>query len=275
MLKLVNVLCLAFFVSVNSYPSPCPLGAYFPHLSDCTKFYQCAPSGAVEMSCAPGTAWDQSILTCNHYSEELCQRYVTTAASDDAEEETTTEAAETTTKAAETTTEAAETTTEAAETTTEAAETTTKAAETTTEAAETTTEAAETTTEAAETTTEAAETTTEAAETTTEAAETTTEAATTTTEASEITTEAAETTTEAAETTTEAAETTTEDPIDIAEQICAARSTERFITADPTSCSNYIMCNNGQVMLIGSCATGSYFDAKTSSCSTDDSVCSS
>merc|ERR1712055_737329 len=39
---------------------------YWSHPSDCHKFIQCTPHGPQEMRCAPGTAWSQSLLTCDH-----------------------------------------------------------------------------------------------------------------------------------------------------------------------------------------------------------------
>lgn len=42
------------------------VGHYFSHPDDCHRFLQCTYSGLFEMSCGPGTAWDQSILTCAH-----------------------------------------------------------------------------------------------------------------------------------------------------------------------------------------------------------------
>src|SRR5699024_1581250 len=38
---------------------------YYPH-EICWKFWQCSNWKAYEMDCAPGTQWNQSILTCDH-----------------------------------------------------------------------------------------------------------------------------------------------------------------------------------------------------------------
>jgi len=45
---------------------------YWPHPSDCHMFIQCTPHGPQEMSCAPGTAWSQSLLTCDHEANVDC-----------------------------------------------------------------------------------------------------------------------------------------------------------------------------------------------------------
>ncbi|XP_042234427.1 peritrophin-1-like isoform X2 [Homarus americanus] len=45
---------------------------YFQHPTDCHKFIQCAPYGPQEMPCAPGTVWDQNLLTCNHQHSTQC-----------------------------------------------------------------------------------------------------------------------------------------------------------------------------------------------------------
>merc|ERR1712212_379155 len=50
----------------------CSKGQYWPHPTDCHMFIQCAPYGPQEMPCAPGTVWDQSILTCNHQATTPC-----------------------------------------------------------------------------------------------------------------------------------------------------------------------------------------------------------
>lgn len=44
---------------------------YYPH-EDCRKFWQCSNGVAVEQDCALGTAWDQSLLTCNHQALVNC-----------------------------------------------------------------------------------------------------------------------------------------------------------------------------------------------------------
>jgi len=43
-------------------------GGFLEH-ENCEKFYRCAHGRKVEMSCGPGTAWDQSLLTCNHKAQ--------------------------------------------------------------------------------------------------------------------------------------------------------------------------------------------------------------
>ncbi|XP_018026015.1 hornerin isoform X2 [Hyalella azteca] len=50
----------------------CEVGQYYPHPTDCTKFIQCAPYGPQEMPCAPGTRWDQELLTCHHEGSTKC-----------------------------------------------------------------------------------------------------------------------------------------------------------------------------------------------------------
>merc|ERR1711962_1485292 len=45
---------------------------YWPHPSNCHMFIQCTPHGPQEMSCAPGTAWSQSLLTCDHKANVDC-----------------------------------------------------------------------------------------------------------------------------------------------------------------------------------------------------------
>ncbi|XP_042234429.1 uncharacterized protein PB18E9.04c-like [Homarus americanus] len=51
----------------------CSIGQqYFQHPTDCHKFIQCAPYGPQEMPCAPGTVWDQNLLTCNHQHSTQC-----------------------------------------------------------------------------------------------------------------------------------------------------------------------------------------------------------
>ncbi|XP_069997704.1 mucin-5AC [Penaeus vannamei] len=50
----------------------CSQGQYHPHPSDCHMFIQCTPYGPQEMPCAPGTVWDQDLLTCNHEATTPC-----------------------------------------------------------------------------------------------------------------------------------------------------------------------------------------------------------
>ena len=49
----------------GSEPVCQPDQQYYPH-ADCRKFWQCSNDVAIEQNCAPATAWDQDILTCNH-----------------------------------------------------------------------------------------------------------------------------------------------------------------------------------------------------------------
>ncbi len=62
------IFLLAAFCPLNTIASyfkcPSPAG-YFKH-TNCLKFWQCANGAAFEMNCAPGTQWDQSLLTCNY-----------------------------------------------------------------------------------------------------------------------------------------------------------------------------------------------------------------
>ena len=45
----------------------CANGTYHPHLTDCTKYYQCGPSGKkVIRSCKLGKVWNQKIQICDH-----------------------------------------------------------------------------------------------------------------------------------------------------------------------------------------------------------------
>src|SRR5699024_8933064 len=55
------------------FECPTPSG-YFPH-ANCWQFWQCGNGIAYEMTCAPGTQWDQSILTCIHLTP-ACNRPV-------------------------------------------------------------------------------------------------------------------------------------------------------------------------------------------------------
>ena len=55
-------------------PSKCINGTYYPHESDCAKFYQCGPTGKrVEKTCAPGTAWNATQKICDHISNLGCK----------------------------------------------------------------------------------------------------------------------------------------------------------------------------------------------------------
>merc|ERR1719320_454458 len=45
---------------------------YWPHPSDCHMFIQCTSHGPYEMTCAPGTAWSQSLLTCDYVDNTDC-----------------------------------------------------------------------------------------------------------------------------------------------------------------------------------------------------------
>jgi len=48
----------------------CTKEGFFPNLNNCKKFYRCVQDHSkyqkYEFECGPGTAWDQSIQTCNH-----------------------------------------------------------------------------------------------------------------------------------------------------------------------------------------------------------------
>jgi len=41
-------------------------GGFHVNEKDCTKYYRCAHGRLVQMDCADGTAWDESITGCNH-----------------------------------------------------------------------------------------------------------------------------------------------------------------------------------------------------------------
>ncbi|XP_043218699.1 chondroitin proteoglycan 1-like [Amphibalanus amphitrite] len=44
---------------------PCVHGQFYPDETDCRSFFTCSNGVLVPQSCGTGTAWDQSILTCN------------------------------------------------------------------------------------------------------------------------------------------------------------------------------------------------------------------
>lgn len=62
--------------SSPSEKSECTEDGFFPNRDDCRKFYRCVQgqSGYIkyEFQCGPGTAWDQSIQTCNHIAQVPC-----------------------------------------------------------------------------------------------------------------------------------------------------------------------------------------------------------
>lgn len=47
---------------------------YYKH-SECNKFWQCSNGVAYEMTCAPGTAWDDDLKVCNWPSAVNCQLF--------------------------------------------------------------------------------------------------------------------------------------------------------------------------------------------------------
>ncbi|XP_053687059.1 threonine-rich protein-like [Sabethes cyaneus] len=55
--------------STSGQPPVCPPqendNAYFPHESDCTKYYLCSHGVAIEMSCAEGTFWNAEANVCD------------------------------------------------------------------------------------------------------------------------------------------------------------------------------------------------------------------
>lgn len=50
--------------------------AYFPHQEDCWKYYMCSNGIAIEMTCTPGTYWNQEIEVCDHFVD--CGTLLTT-----------------------------------------------------------------------------------------------------------------------------------------------------------------------------------------------------
>ncbi|KPJ16278.1 hypothetical protein RR48_03195 [Papilio machaon] len=48
----------------KSISLPTPLG-YRPHETDCAKFYQCSNGHDFEMTCGPGTVFDENLQVCN------------------------------------------------------------------------------------------------------------------------------------------------------------------------------------------------------------------
>lgn len=56
--------------------SECTKEGFFPDPTDCRKFYRCVEGQSgyrkYEFQCGPGTAWDQSIQTCNHIGQVPC-----------------------------------------------------------------------------------------------------------------------------------------------------------------------------------------------------------
>jgi len=65
---------------VEDTPCNWPTGQqYWPHPTNCRMFVQCAPYGPQEMHCAPGTAWSQSLLTCDYEAKTDCGMHQPTA----------------------------------------------------------------------------------------------------------------------------------------------------------------------------------------------------
>lgn len=52
--------------------------AFFPHERDCWKFYMCDNGKPIEMTCNPGTYWNQEHSTCSFVVD--CGHLVTTTA---------------------------------------------------------------------------------------------------------------------------------------------------------------------------------------------------
>ena len=46
-------------------PSTCVNGQFYPHPTDCKKFYLCDQGHFVEEFCTSGTVWDPTINQCN------------------------------------------------------------------------------------------------------------------------------------------------------------------------------------------------------------------
>jgi len=58
---------------VDDTPCNWPTGQqYWPHPTNCHMYVQCTPYGPQVMPCAPGTAWSQSLLTCDHEANTPC-----------------------------------------------------------------------------------------------------------------------------------------------------------------------------------------------------------
>ncbi|KAI2805284.1 hypothetical protein BLOT_004278 [Blomia tropicalis] len=138
----------------------CSNSDYLPH-KNCWQFYQCSNGVPVEMTCADGTQWDQSIPVCVHIT--TCKRPVTSSTTTEKPSTSTT----TTTKRPTTTTKKPTTTTKRPTTTTKKPTTTTKRPTTTTKKPTTTTKRPTTTTKKPTTTTKRPTTTTKKPTTTT------------------------------------------------------------------------------------------------------------
>ncbi|KAK6181440.1 hypothetical protein SNE40_009288 [Patella caerulea] len=65
---------LQVFLSVGSaYDFGCPtLFDYYPHTTDCARFYRCVWGSAHEFRCPDGTHWSQRLLTCDHVYNSPC-----------------------------------------------------------------------------------------------------------------------------------------------------------------------------------------------------------
>ncbi|XP_041978469.1 serine-rich adhesin for platelets [Aricia agestis] len=59
--------------SEESYDSECSSEGFYPHASNCQKFYRCVNDGKgytkYDFTCGEGTAWDTNIQACNHITE--------------------------------------------------------------------------------------------------------------------------------------------------------------------------------------------------------------
>lgn len=53
--------------------------AYYPHGEYCWKYYMCSNGKAIEMTCTPGTYWNEDLLACNFFVD--CGNLLTTTAS--------------------------------------------------------------------------------------------------------------------------------------------------------------------------------------------------
>ncbi|XP_028145183.1 chitin-binding domain protein cbd-1-like [Diabrotica virgifera virgifera] len=62
----------ALILHAHLQPTYCPMGSYFEHETDCTKFYQCAPWGAQLMNCSSGTVFDPEINVCSWRRPGIC-----------------------------------------------------------------------------------------------------------------------------------------------------------------------------------------------------------
>merc|ERR1711970_1666928 len=66
---------------VEDTPCDWPTGQqYWPHPSNCHRYVQCTPYGPQQKRCAPGTAWSQSLLTCDFEANTNCGNQPATSA---------------------------------------------------------------------------------------------------------------------------------------------------------------------------------------------------